>query len=222
MSELEDPVPVVGVGASAGGLEALREMFQGFTGRTGMAFVVVQHLDPTHESLMAQLIERYTLMTVKQAEGGEPLEMDHVYVIPPGHGLAVHDNVLQLTEFTDPRGMRRPIDDFFESLAEDRQRLAACVILSGTGADGSRGLRAIKEHGGLCIAQQPDTARYDGMPVSAIGTGADHCRQSAVLRFVRLRTRRSPWPQLPVSAASGWRRPGAQTFAGCPDRSQQG
>ncbi|MXP48300.1 chemotaxis protein [Altererythrobacter luteolus] len=191
---MEEPVPVVGVGASAGGLEALREMFQGFTDPTGMAFVVVQHLDPTHESLMAQLIERYTLMTVKQAEGGEPLEMDHVYVIPPGHGLAVHDNVLQLTEFTDPRGMRRPIDDFFESLAEDRQRLAACVILSGTGADGSRGLRAIKEHGGLCIAQQPDTARYDGMPVSAIGTGLVdiECQPSEIIDSLRKFFDRNP------------------------------
>ena len=163
--------PIIGVGASAGGLEALREMFGGFKGQSGMAFVVVQHLDPTHESLMAQLIERFTSMHVKQAEGGEMLEPDHVYVIPPGHGLALNGGILSLTEFTDPRGMRRPIDDFFESLAEDRGERAACVILSGTGADGSRGLRAIKEHGGLCVVQEPDTAAYDGMPTSAIGTG---------------------------------------------------
>ena len=110
-------------------------------------------------------------MTVTQAEGEERLERDHIYVIPPGHGLAVEGGVLRLTEFTDPRGLRRPIDDFFESLAKDSQHLSACVILSGTGADGTRGLRAIKEQGGLAIAQDPDTARYDGMPVSAIGTG---------------------------------------------------
>ena len=163
--------PIVGVGASAGGLEALRAVFGGDSGTTGMAFVVVQHLDPTHESLMAQLIERYTDMPVKQASGGETLEADHVYVIPPGHGLALTDGVLELTEFTDPRGMRRPIDDFFESLAEDVRTRAACVILSGTGGDGSRGLRAIKEHGGLCIAQEPGSAAYDGMPTSAIATG---------------------------------------------------
>ncbi len=167
----DDSFPIVGVGASAGGLEALRAVFGGHTGPTGMAFVVVQHLDPTHESLMAQLIERYTAMPVKQASGGETVEVDHVYVIPPGHGLALENGVLNLTEFTDPRGMRRPIDDFFESLAEDAESRSACVILSGTGGDGSRGLRAIKEYGGLCVAQAPESAAYDGMPSSAIATG---------------------------------------------------
>ena len=167
----EEILPVIGVGASAGGLEALREMFGGFSGSTGMAFVVVQHLDPTHESLMAQLIERYTTMAVRQVEGGERIEADNVYVIPPGHGLIIRDNHLNLTEFSHPRGMRRPIDDFFESLADDRQALGSCVILSGTGGDGSRGLRTIKECGGLAIAQDPETARYDGMPISAIETG---------------------------------------------------
>ncbi|QZD91121.1 PAS domain-containing protein [Qipengyuania aurantiaca] len=163
--------PVVGIGASAGGLEALRSLFGAVDGSTGMAFVVVQHLDPTHESLMAQLIERYTSLAVSQAVGDEIVEQDHIYVIPPGHGLALEDGCLKLTEFTDPRGMRRPIDDFFESLARDRGENAACVILSGTGGDGSRGLRAIKEHGGVCLVQEPETASYDGMPSSAIQTG---------------------------------------------------
>ena len=166
-----DTFPIVGVGASAGGLEALRTMFGGNSEKCGMAFVVVQHLDPTHESLMAQLIERYTKMTVTQASGGERVEPDHVYVIPPAHGLALKNGVLELTDFTEQRGMRRPIDDFFESLARDQEINAACVILSGTGADGSRGLRAIKEHGGLAIAQEPSSASYDGMPSSAISTG---------------------------------------------------
>ena len=161
---------IVGIGASAGGLEALREVFQAYAGMPGMAFVVVQHLDPDHESLMAQLLERYTEMTVTQAQGGETIEANHIYVIPPGHGLAVQDGVLALTEFRDPRGLRRPIDEFFESLAQDRGRRSACVILSGTGRDGSRGLRAIKENGGLAIVQDPDSARYDGMPLSAIST----------------------------------------------------
>ena len=168
---MDTSLPIIGVGASAGGLEALREFFAGYKGTTGMAFVVIQHLDPNHESLMAQLIERYTSMNVRQAEGGEALEADHVYVIPPGHGLVVGDRTLHLTEFVDPRGLRRPIDDFFESLAEDVGALSACVILSGTGGDGSRGLRAIKENGGVCLAQAPETARYDGMPVSAMRTG---------------------------------------------------
>ncbi|APE28072.1 chemotaxis protein CheB [Aurantiacibacter gangjinensis] len=167
----ETGVPIVGIGASAGGLEALREVFQGYDSKPGIAFVVVQHLDPNHESLMAQLLERYTEMAVTQAKGGEQIERDHVYVIPPGHGLAIEDGKLRLTEFKDPRGLRRPIDDFFESLAVEHGTEAACVILSGTGGDGSRGLRAIKEYGGLAVVQEPDTARYDGMPTSAISTG---------------------------------------------------
>lgn len=168
--QADDPA-IVAIGASAGGLEALRELFTGHHGLPGMAFVVVQHLDPNHDSLMAQLLERHTDMRVSQATDGDRVERDHVYVIPPGHGLAVADGVLHLTEFKDPRGLRRPIDDFFESLAEDRKDRSASVILSGTGGDGSRGLRAIKENGGLAVVQDPATARYDGMPVSAIGTG---------------------------------------------------
>ena len=164
-------LPIVGIGASAGGLEALREVFQGHKGLTGMAFVVVQHLDPNHESLMAQLLEKYTEMTVLQATGGETVAADHIYVIPPGNGLALRDGTLELTDFRNPRGMRRPIDDFFETLADEAGNRAACVILSGTGGDGSRGLRAIKEHGGLAVVQDPASARYDGMPVSAISTG---------------------------------------------------
>ncbi len=168
---LKNEIPVVARPSSAGGLEALREVFQGHEGKPGCAFVVVQHLDPNHESLMAQLLERYTDMKVTQAAGGEAIERDHVYVIPPAHGLAIENGTLRLTEFTDPRGLRRPIDDFFDSLAEERGAKAACVILSGTGGDGSRGLRAIKERGGLAVVQEPGTARYDGMPTSAIATG---------------------------------------------------
>ncbi|MBB3762997.1 CheR family methyltransferase [Sphingomicrobium lutaoense] len=164
-------VPIVGVGASAGGLEALREMFGAANEETGIAFVIVQHLDPHHESMMAQLLARETRLEVHQAEGGETPRADHVYIIPPGHGLAMKDGKLELTEFSRPRGMRRPIDDFFESLANDHEHLAACVILSGTGADGSLGLRTIKEKGGLAVAQEPTSARYDGMPQSAVGTG---------------------------------------------------
>ena len=163
--------PVVGIGASAGGLEALRDMLSPVRGATGMAFVIVQHLDPNHESMLAQLLDRHTALEVLQCEGGERLEPDSVYIIPPGHGLAIRDGVLELTDFAQPRGLRRPIDDFFQSLAIDRQADAACVILSGTGADGTTGLRAVKENGGVCVVQQPETARYDGMPVSAVGTG---------------------------------------------------
>jgi len=170
MTKDTDMIPIVGVGASAGGLEAIREMFQAYDELTGMAFVVVQHLDPTYDSLMAQLLEKHTKMKVTQAKGGERLEADHVYFIPPGFGLMLNDGILDLTEFENPRGLRRPIDDFFISLAEDQKRLSACVILSGTGSDGSRGLMAVKELGGVCIAQDSETAKYDGMPVAAIET----------------------------------------------------
>ena len=164
-------LPIVGIGASAGGLEALREMLGAVKGPTGMAFVVVQHLDPDHESLLAQLLSRDTALNVAQVKGGETPEADNVYIIPPGHGLAIENGTLNLTDFKRPRGMRRPIDDFFESLAEEAGPMAACVVLSGTGADGAVGLRAIKEHGGIALAQEPTSARYDGMPLSAVGTG---------------------------------------------------
>ncbi|KQM66570.1 MULTISPECIES: CheR family methyltransferase [unclassified Sphingomonas] len=164
-------VPVVGIGASAGGLEALREMLAPAKRPTGLAFVVVQHLDPNHESMLAQLLDRNTALAVLQSSGGERIEPDTVYIIPPGRGLAIRDGVLELTDFQQPRGLRRPIDDFFLSLAGDQQSNAACVILSGTGADGTTGLRAIKENGGVCVVQQPESARYDGMPLSAVGTG---------------------------------------------------
>ncbi|MBR0551766.1 chemotaxis protein CheB [Stakelama marina] len=182
MDDSEPSIPIVGIGASAGGLEALREMVSSVQGRCGMAFVVVQHLDPNHESMLAQLLDRHTALDVLQCEGGEKLEAENVYIIPPGHGLAVKDGHLQLTEFEQPRGLRRPIDDFFISLAQDQEANAACVILSGTGADGTTGLRAIKEHGGVCVVQEPDTARYDGMPLSAVATGlVDFVKEPAAI-----------------------------------------
>jgi len=164
-------VPVVGIGSSAGGLEALRDLFSTAVLPTGLAFVVVQHLDPHHESMLAQLIARHTSLKVLQCEGGELLEAEFVYIIPPGHGLSIREGRLELAPFTQPRGLRRPIDDFFISLANDQHAKAACVILSGTGADGTTGLRAVKENGGLCVVQEPETAKYDGMPTSAVSTG---------------------------------------------------
>lgn len=162
---------IVGIGASAGGLEAIREMLTEARAGDNLAYVVIQHLDPNHESLLAELLSRHTELTVRQVSGGEKVEAGNVYIIPPGHGLSINEAVLSLTDFAQPRGLRRPIDDFFESLALDQGRFAACVILSGTGADGSAGLRAIKEHGGLCLVQDPRTAKYEGMPTSAQSTG---------------------------------------------------
>ncbi|WP_210419282.1 CheR family methyltransferase [Acetobacter vaccinii] len=166
-----DSFNIVAIGASAGGLEALRDMLAVAKPPTNLAFVIIQHLDPTHESMLAQLLNRTTALDVLQCEGGEDIRTDHVYIIPPGKGLAIDNGRLRLTDFTQPRGLRKPIDDFFASLAHDCQGNAACVILSGTGADGSVGLRTIKEYGGVCIVQDPLTARYDGMPLSAINSG---------------------------------------------------
>ena len=170
------PFPVVGIGASAGGLEAVKTMLSEVEPGSGMAFVVIQHLDPHHESLMAELISRGTQLSVRQARDGDTLEPDHVYVIPPGHELRIENDTLRLFDFEAPRGLRRPIDSFFVSLAEAQGPNAACVILSGTGADGSAGLRTIKERGGIGVAQEPETAAYDGMPTAAISTGLiDFC-----------------------------------------------
>ena len=163
--------PVVGVGASAGGLEALTTMFERVPRDIGIAFIVVQHLDPDHESMMAELVGRRTSLQVRQVRPGDRVAAGCVHVIPPGFALQIRAGELILTDFSEPRGVRRPIDDFFVSLAQDQQNSSACVILSGTGSDGAFGLRAIKERGGVCVAQSPETAKYDGMPMAAVGTG---------------------------------------------------
>ncbi len=165
------PISIVGIGASAGGLEAIREMLSTAPKDCPMAFVIVQHLDPHHESMLAELVGRATSLKVRQIAGDECVEPGNVYIIPPGFGLGIEGTRLVLKDFAQPRGLRRPIDDFFDELGREQGENAACVILSGTGADGTSGLRAIKEYGGLCVVQEPETARYDGMPLSAMGTG---------------------------------------------------
>ena len=164
--------PIVAIGASAGGLEAFRSFLDAQSPTSGMAFVMIQHLDPTHPSLMQELLSIHTSMTVAQATDGAPLERNHVYLIPPGANLAVRDGLLRLTKPTERRGARLPFDFFLASLAESCGKQAVCVVLSGTGSDGSVGLIAIKEKGGLVIAQDPEEAEFDGMPRSAIATGA--------------------------------------------------
>src|SRR5208283_2260511 len=139
---------------------------------TGMAFILVQHLDPTHESMLVDLLADYTAMTVQQATDGTPIMPDHVYVIPPGTYLSVGGGVLHLSQPQARHGARLPFDFLLHSLAEACGARAICVILSGSGADGSLGLKAVREKGGLVIAQDPDEAGYDGMPRSAIMTGA--------------------------------------------------
>jgi len=164
--------PVVGIGASAGGLEACTRLLDALPADSGMTFILVQHLDPSHESMMVELLASHTAMTVLQATDGMPVERDHVYVIPPGTYLAASGGALRLTPPQARHGARLPFDFLLRSLAEEYGVRAACVVLSGTGADGSIGLKAIKERSGLVIAQEPEEAGYDGMPRSAIMTGA--------------------------------------------------
>jgi two-component system CheB/CheR fusion protein len=162
--------PVVGVGASAGGLEAFQAFLSRLPEDTGIAFVLVQHLSPQHKSMLEGLLRRYTRMPVAEIQQNTPIEPDRIYVIPPNATLTIEGDRLRLSPVKRRDG-RMPIDDFFSSLAEALGERAACVILSGTGSDGTQGLRAIKEHGGLSLAQAEESAKYDGMLRSAIATG---------------------------------------------------
>src|SRR5271169_4147550 len=164
--------PVVGLGASAGGLDACRRLFAVLPAGTGMAFILIQHLDPTHASMMVDLLAGHTPLKVQQAADGMPIAPEHVYLIPPGAYLSIRAGALRLSEPRERHGARLPFDFFLRSLAEELGERAICVILSGTGSDGSLGLKAVKEQGGLVIAQDPDEAEYDGMPRSAITTGS--------------------------------------------------
>ncbi len=163
---------VVGIGASAGGLDACRKLIDALPADSGMAFIIVQHLDPNHESMLVDLLGGHTAMPVRQATDGMPIERGHIYVIPPGSFLSAKSGTLHLTQPQARHGARLPFDFLLHSLAEAYGDRAACIILSGTGTDGTLGLKAVKEKGGLVIAQDPDEASYDGMPRSAIATKA--------------------------------------------------
>jgi len=163
--------PVVGVGASAGGLEALEQFLGHVPDACGMAFVIVQHLDPTHKGIMPELLQRATTMQVSQVKERQKVEPNCVYVIPPNKDMTILHGFLHLMEPVAPRGLRLPIDSFFRSLAEDVQDLAVGVILSGMGSDGTLGIRVIKEKAGVVLVQDPATAKFNGMPRSAIDAG---------------------------------------------------
>ncbi len=163
--------PIVGIGASAGGLEALEQFLGGVPAGSGMAFVVVQHLDPTYKGMLPELLQRITPMPVVQITDNLAVRPDTVYVIPPNHDLSLLRRTLYLLEPHAPRGLRLPIDFFFRSLAADLQEQGIGVVLSGMGSDGTLGLRAIKEKAGLALVQDPSSAKFDGMPQSAIATG---------------------------------------------------
>jgi two-component system, chemotaxis family, CheB/CheR fusion protein len=162
---------VVGIGALAGGLEACRLLLEDLPAATGMAFILVQHLDPTHASMMVELLSSATAMPVLQAEDGMAVEADHLYIIPPGAYLAHEGGKLKLSAPLARHRARLPFDFLLKSLAHSVGMRAVCVVLSGSGADGAIGLAAIKAAGGLVIAQDPAEAGYDGMPRSAIATG---------------------------------------------------
>eukprot|EP01037_Dinobryon_pediforme_P004308 gene4308-4358_t len=163
---------IVGIGASAGGLEACIAFLEALPANPAMAFILVQHLDPTHESLMVELLATHTALAVITAQDGMQVEQDHLYVIPPASFLTLTGGVLHLRRAPSPRGARLPFDMLLTSMAADCGVRASCVVLSGTGTDGSAGALAIKAQGGFVIAQDPTEAGYDGMPRSAIATGA--------------------------------------------------
>ncbi len=164
-------LPIVGLGASAGGLDAFKKLFSSLPDDSGAAFILIQHLDPTRKSLTADLVGRSTHMRVVEAEDGMPVEANHVYVIPPNEYLSISGHSLHLSPPTEPRSLRMAIDFFLRSLAESQQENAVGVILSGSGTDGTLGLREIKAAGGMTMVQDPQTAQHDGMPRSAIATG---------------------------------------------------
>jgi len=165
------PFPIVGIGASAGGLDALEHFLGHVPTGSGMAFVIVQHLDPTHKGIMPELLQRTTGMKVMQVKDRTKVRPDCVYVIPPNRDMSILHGVLHLLAPAAPRGLRLPIDFFLCSLAEDQQERSIGVILSGMGSDGTMGLRAIKEKAGVVLVQEPATAKFDGMPRSAIDAG---------------------------------------------------
>ncbi len=163
--------PVIGIGASAGGLEALGLFLENVPEESGMAYIVVQHLDPTRKGFLVDLLKRVTSMRVSQVEEADRIQPNCVYIIPPNKDMSLLHGALHLFDPAAPRGLRLPIDFLFRSLAEDLGERAIGVVLSGMGTDGTLGLKAIKEKGGAVLVQEPSQAKFDGMPKSAIDTG---------------------------------------------------
>ncbi|MGA8282440.1 MAG: chemotaxis protein CheB, partial [Desulfobacterales bacterium] len=163
--------PIVGIGASAGGLETLEAFLSKMPPEANMAFVIIQHLSPNFKSIMVSLLAKHTRMTVSEIEDGTPLAPNCVYLNPPNKNVAVFNRTLHLMEPVKSGAINMPIDFFFRSLSEDQKEKAIGIIVSGTASDGTLGIKAIKGEGGMVMVQDPDTAKYDGMPRSAIGTG---------------------------------------------------
>jgi two-component system CheB/CheR fusion protein len=173
VKEIASRFPIVGIGASAGGLAAFEAFFSGIPSGSepGMAFILVQHLSRDHSSMLAELLQHYTHLSVVEVEDGMKVEPNCVYTIPPGHDMAFLNGHLQLLDLITSNGLHLPIDYFFRTLAQDLHERSIGIILSGTGSDGTQGINAIKDQGGMVIVQTPETTEYDGMPRSAIATG---------------------------------------------------
>jgi two-component system, chemotaxis family, CheB/CheR fusion protein len=167
----KEAFPIVGIGASAGGLEALELLLKNIPEDSNMAFVIVQHLDPTRKDMMVELLQRVTALQVVQVTEHTPVQPNFIYIIPPNKDMSIFHETLHLFEPAAPRGLRLPIDFFFRSLADDQQERSIGVILSGMGTDGTLGLAAIKERGGVGFVQEPTSAKFDSMPISAIEAG---------------------------------------------------
>jgi len=168
MPPKDSPFPIIGIGASAGGLEAFELFFGNLPEKCGMAFVVIQHLDPTQKGILPELLQRVTKMTVFQVKDRTTVKPDCLYVIPPNKSMSIHHGVLHLSVPVEVRGMRLPIDFFLSSLAEDQEENAVGIILSGMGSDGSEGVRDIKDKKGTVLVQEPSSAKFDSMPRNAI------------------------------------------------------
>src|SRR5262249_3929314 len=163
-------VPIAAIGASAGGIKALQSFFEELPAQVGAAFVVILHLDPGHQSELARIIAARARMPVFEVDRDRPIEADKIYVIPPNRQLRVSADQISSTPFDEPRGQRAPIDHFFRSIA-DAHGDGLAIILTGAGADGAVGVKAVKEGGGLILVQDPDEAEYPSMPRSAIASG---------------------------------------------------
>jgi two-component system CheB/CheR fusion protein len=210
-----DSFPIVGIGASAGGLEAFSTLLHRLPLDTGMGFVLVQHLDPEHESALTQLLGRATSLPVHEVTNNLRVEPNHVYVIPPNTNLGITGGVLTLLPRPKTRTPHRSIDFFLEALARDQGDRAIGVILSGTATDGTIGLEAIKAEGGITFAQD-DSARYDSMPRSAVAAGVVDFTLSPELIAVDKEHRRRPFTRAAqeVLRRGGRRVPGQQGAPG--------
>ncbi len=187
LDQVSTQPPIVGIGASAGGLESLEKLFRALPARTGAAFVVIQHLSPDFKSLMDELLSRFTDLTIHRAAAGVKAEADHVYLLQPGKELEIKEGAFELFDRDPHAGLALPIDRFLSSLALDSGQRAAAVILSGSGSDGSRGVKRLHAAGGLVLVEDPDTARFDGMPRAAIAAGvADHVATAEELASILL------------------------------------